>query len=203
MSSSISVAALATALVAAGAAWSGNPPLLTGSFKTIISGKTSRLNGTWVLKIDRLGHSTISKNGRIVVTGAVAAWLGHFQITDTSGPAACKGVQASGAYTYTLKGNQLALKVGFDQCSGRLAILHLQPRPGSLTPGPTCTIQASSTRAASALAEGARPCRSVFLAGRLAAQHPPYDHCVIWIRVRRGVHNFLLSVTRTRNQVVT
>ena len=97
--------------------------LLTGSFKSIISGKTSRLNGTWVLKIDRLSHSTISKNGRIVVKGAVAAWSGHFQITDASGPAASKGVQASGAYTYTLKGNQLALKLGFDQCSGRLAIL--------------------------------------------------------------------------------
>lgn len=122
------VAALASALVATSAASSGNhPPLLTGSFKTIISGKTSRLNGAWVLKIDRLGQSTSSKNGRIVVKGAVAAWLGHFQITDTSGPAACKGVQASGAYTYTLKGNQLVLKVGFDQCSGRETILTAHP----------------------------------------------------------------------------
>jgi hypothetical protein len=121
------VAALAAALVAVGAASSGNHPLLTGSFKTIIGDKTSRLNGTWVLKIDRLGQSTISKNGRIVVKGAVAAGLGHFQITDASGPAACKGVQASGAYTYTLKGNQLALKVGFDQCSGRKTILTARP----------------------------------------------------------------------------
>ena len=103
MKLSVSVAVLASALVAASAASSANHPLLTGSFKTIISDKTSRLNGAWVLKIDRLGHSTISKNGRIVVKGAVAAWLGHFQITDTSGPAACKGVQASGAYTYTLR----------------------------------------------------------------------------------------------------
>lgn len=80
-----------------------------------------------MLKIDRLGQSTISKNGRIVVKGAVAAWLGHFQITDTSGLAACKGVQASGAYAYTLKGTELALKVGFDQCSGRKTILTARP----------------------------------------------------------------------------
>ena len=125
----------------AGAAWSGNPPRLNGSFKSIISGKTSRLNGTWVLKVDRLGHSTISKNGRIVVTGAVAAWLGHFQITDASGPAAGKSVQASGAYTYTLKGNQLTLETRLRPVSATLAILTAHPLlPGSLMPGPTCTI---------------------------------------------------------------
>ena len=77
MKVTISVAALATALVVAGAAWSGNqPPRLNGSFKSIISGKTSRLDGTWVLKVDQFGpFNEVSKNGRIVVTGAVAAWL--------------------------------------------------------------------------------------------------------------------------------
>ena len=119
------VPALLGALVAAGPASSSGSQvrLLTGSFKTVISGKSSNLDGTWVLKIDKLGQSTISKDGKLDVKGAVAAWLGHFQITDTSGPTACKGVQASGAYTYTLKGNQLALKVSFDQCSGRTSIL--------------------------------------------------------------------------------
>jgi hypothetical protein len=118
------VAVLAAALVTAGAAMSGNHVrLLTGSFRTVISGKSSRLNGTWLLKINQLGQSTISKNGKVVVKGAVGAWSGHFQITDASGPDACKGVQASGAYTYTLKGNQLALKLTFDQCAGRKTIL--------------------------------------------------------------------------------
>ena len=122
------VAVLAAALVTAGAAISGtHVQLLTGSFKTVIGGKSSQLNGTWVLKIDQLGQSTISKNGKVVVRGAVGAWLGHFQITDASGPDACKGVQASGAYTYTLKGNQLTLKLMFDQCSGRKTILTTHP----------------------------------------------------------------------------
>jgi hypothetical protein len=116
------VAALAAALVAASSASSGTH-LLTGSFRTVISGKSSQLNGTWLLKIDKLGQSTIARNGKVVVKGAVGAWSGHFQITDASGPDACKGVQASGAYTYTLKGNQLALKLMFDQCSGRKTIL--------------------------------------------------------------------------------
>jgi hypothetical protein len=124
----ILVAVLAAALVTAGAALSGtHVKLLTGSFRTVISGRSPQLNGAWVLKIDQLGQSTISKNGKVVVKGAVGAWSGHFQITDASGPQACKGVRASGAYTYTLKSNRLALKVGFDQCPGRKAILTTHP----------------------------------------------------------------------------
>ena len=122
------VAVLAASLVAAGAAMSGNHvQILTGSFRTVISGKSSQLNGTWVLKIDQFGQSTTSKNGKVVVKGAVAATGGKFAITDTGGSAACTGIQAAGAYTYTLKSNQLKLTATFDQCSGRKTILTTHP----------------------------------------------------------------------------
>ena len=50
-----------------------------------------------------------------------------FAITDTGGSAACTGIQAAGAYTYTLKSNQLKLTATFDQCSGRKTILTTHP----------------------------------------------------------------------------
>ena len=119
------VAGLAAVLVAASPA-SSAPPLLTGSFRTVISGKSSAQRH---LGVENRPAGPVDdreeRQGRR--QGAVGAWSGHFQITDASGPAACKGVQASGAYTYTLNGNKLALKLTFDQCSGRKTILTAHP----------------------------------------------------------------------------
>jgi hypothetical protein len=97
--------------------------VLTGIFKTKITGKSSALNGTWFFKIDQFTKFTLKKNGKLYVTGTAAGAAGKLAIADTGGPAACKGVQAAGAYTYTLSGNQLKLKATFDQCSGRKTIL--------------------------------------------------------------------------------
>ena len=42
-------------------------------------------------------------------------------------PSRLQGRPGIRAYTYTLQGTQLALKAGFDQCSGRKTILTAHP----------------------------------------------------------------------------
>jgi hypothetical protein len=120
--------AVAAALVAVVPATSATPQLLTGSFRTVIAGKSTQLNGTYVLKIDTYGQFQLKRNGKVVVKGAAAGASGKLAITDTSGSYACKGIAVAGAYTYTQTGNQLKLKATFDACSGRKTILTAHPR---------------------------------------------------------------------------
>ena len=119
------VAAACTALVVAAPAMPVT--ILKGTFRTTITGKSATLNGTWVMKIDQFTKFTLKKNGKLQVRGTAAGARGKLAIADISGPAACKGASAAGAYTYTLSGNQLKLKATFDQCSGRKTVLTSHP----------------------------------------------------------------------------
>lgn len=121
-------ALVAACLVTATAALAGsNAGILTGTFETKISGKSSQLNGTWRFSISQFGRSSTTLNGKLVVTGAIAAANGKFAVTDTGGKLACQGIQAVGAYTYTLKGKQLTLKATYDACSPRKTVLTAHP----------------------------------------------------------------------------
>ena len=101
--------------------------ILTGIFRTKISGRSEALNGTWFFNIHQDTQFTLKKNGKLYVKGTAAGANGKLAIADTGGPAACKGVQAAGVYKYALKNNLLTLTVTFDQCSGRKAILTAHP----------------------------------------------------------------------------
>jgi hypothetical protein len=114
------VTGLALAATASGA---NRETLLTGSFRTTLSGKSPQLNGTWVLRIDRQTHFTLAKNGAIVVRGTAAGTNGRLAIVDKSGPYACKGLKRAAVYKYTLAGSRLTLKPQAELCDGRKAIL--------------------------------------------------------------------------------
>lgn len=101
--------------------------ILSGTFETKISGKSSQLNGTWRITITQFGKSSTTLNGKLVVTGAIAASNGRFAVTDTGGKLACKGLEVGGAYTYTLKGKQLTLKATYDACTPRKTVLTAHP----------------------------------------------------------------------------
>src|SRR5437867_120541 len=111
------LAAIGVTLVVAGpAAPTTNANLLKGTFRTVIKGKAAALNGSWTFKVDQYTQSVVTHNGKLAVKGTFAGANGKLAVVDVSGPYACKGVQATGAYTYTLSGNQLKLKATFDQC---------------------------------------------------------------------------------------
>jgi hypothetical protein len=103
------------------------PTILSGIFRTKISGKGEQLNGTWFFNIHSDTQFTLKKNGKLYVKGTAAGTSGKLAIADTGGPAACKGVQAGGVYKYTLKNNLLTLTATFDQCSGRKTLLTAHP----------------------------------------------------------------------------
>jgi len=116
-----------TLVVAAPAMPTTNVTVLTGTFRTVIKGKSAPLNGSWTIKVDQYTQSVTTHNGKLAVKGTFTGANGKLAVVDLSGPYACKGVQAAGAYTYTLSGNKLKLKATFDQCSGRKTILTAQP----------------------------------------------------------------------------
>jgi hypothetical protein len=122
------LAATAGALVLAPSALpTTTPTVLSGIFKTTITGKGESLNGTWFFKIDQFAQFTLKRNGKLYVKGSAAGANGKLAIADTGGPAACKGISAAGTYNYKMKNNQLTLTPTFDQCAGRKAILTAHP----------------------------------------------------------------------------
>jgi hypothetical protein len=120
------VAVAAGVLAAAASAGYGNP-LVTGSFRTTITGKAPPLNGTWTLRLKANGRFETLRNGRVVVRGLGAATAGRLALTDQSGSYACTGTQRVGVYTYKLSGRLLTLKATADRCAGRRAILTAKP----------------------------------------------------------------------------
>jgi hypothetical protein len=98
---------------------------LVGTYVGILTKqKPASLNGTWALLINERGFYAIQKGG----VGTVA--LGHAKVVGNritfqkeTGSKACKGKQATGRYTWSLKGSTLKFKRLFDRCLGRRAVL--------------------------------------------------------------------------------
>lgn len=113
----------ATALLVAAPAFAQNS--LIGTYVGKITGqKPASLNGTWALLINERGDYAIQKGG----LGTVA--LGHAKLAGNritfqkeTGSRACKGKQASGRYTWSLKGSKLTFKRLYDLCIGRRTVL--------------------------------------------------------------------------------
>ncbi len=90
----------------------------------VVGKKPASLNGTWALLINERGDYAIQKGG----LGTVA--LGHAKVAGNritfqkeTGTRACKGKQASGRYTWSLKGSTLTFKRLYDLCLGRRTVL--------------------------------------------------------------------------------
>ena len=113
----------AAALLAAAPAFAQTT--LTGTYVGVVKGqKPASLNGTWALLINDRGDYAIQKGG----LGTVA--LGHAKLAGNritfqkeTGSKACKGKQALGRYTWSLKGSKLTFKRLYDLCVGRRTLL--------------------------------------------------------------------------------
>jgi len=71
--------------------------LLSGTYKTTITGKPAALNGKWRLEFLRRNVLHTVRNGTLVVTGkAVAIGPRRLRISDGSGPYACSTSEWNG-----------------------------------------------------------------------------------------------------------
>ena len=118
----ITVAVLACAFVLAAEATAAGSPL-TGQFQTVISGKTSALNGTWVMDFAPNGFYTVAKkpNLNTVLVGGSSTISGkNLMLADHQGRLACK---TPAEYTFSLSGKTVRFTKVNDSCAGRLALL--------------------------------------------------------------------------------
>lgn len=124
--------ALALVLVAtvavAGSATALASGSLTGIFTTTVKGKTpAALNGDWAILIKKSGDYQMAKrvgtSGQLLVKGHAGIAGDRVTFQKETGPAACKGRQAVGRYTWSLKGKTLIFQRLADRCVGRRTIL--------------------------------------------------------------------------------
>ena len=99
------------------------PSLAPHIYGAQIRGATpAALNAAWLLAIEQTQFE-IARNGAVVVKGTVAISGNRVTFHDVSGPFACRGAQATGAYTWRVSGTTLALQRIHDTCAGRSRIL--------------------------------------------------------------------------------
>ncbi len=114
--------ASAAALALAAAAFAGST--LTGSYTATISGApVARFNGVWTLGFGSGGAYTVAENKQVLIRGRVSLNGSTITFKDKSGPAACHGSQATGSYTWKLRGRTLRLTPLRDTCTGRKFVL--------------------------------------------------------------------------------
>jgi len=122
----IALAAAGAALIGVGVATASGS--IAGIYVTTIKGKTpSPLNGDWAIRFTKSGEYEIQKrvgnNGQLLVTGHGRLAGAAFTFQKETGPAACKGSQAVGRYSWSLKGKTLKLTRLADKCVGRRTVL--------------------------------------------------------------------------------
>jgi hypothetical protein len=121
------LAALVIALMLVAGAATAAPPILTGVYKTTITGQPAPLNGRWQLKFLPGKVIRAVRNGKTVVNGTTL-FTGHrMKVTDRSGSYACGTGERSGLYTYRLAGSKLIFKTVSDKCVGRKLLLTTKP----------------------------------------------------------------------------
>ncbi len=80
------------------------------------------LNATWLFAIKQTQFE-IARNRAVVVKGTVAISGNRVTFHDISGAFACRGAQATGAYTWRVSGTTLTLHRIHDTCVGRSRVL--------------------------------------------------------------------------------
>ena len=121
----VALVAGATLIGSAAAASSAS---ITGIYITTVKGKTpAALNGDWAIQIKKTGDYQIAKrvgnSGSVLVAGHGSIAGDRFTFRKETGPAACKGSQAVGRYSWSLKGKTLKLTRLADKCVGRRTVL--------------------------------------------------------------------------------
>ena len=113
--------------VAAALAFAGVSPAaggLTGTFKTKIAGAPSaQFDGLWTMKIAASGRYSIALGKQILISGRATEKASTITFGHETGPAACKGAQATGLYRWQLHGARLTFTHVADRCPGRSFVL--------------------------------------------------------------------------------
>jgi hypothetical protein len=118
----IVVACVAVAALTAGAALAAGG--LAGTFTTKITGApAAQFNGLWTVKIAAGGRYSIALGKQILISGQASEHASTISFGHESGPAACKGAQATGVYKWRLSGTHLTFTRLADKCSGRSFVL--------------------------------------------------------------------------------
>jgi hypothetical protein len=121
----IALVAGAMLLGSAVAAASGS---IAGTYTTTVKGVSpANLRGDWAILIAKTGAYQIAKragnSGSVLVVGHAKIKGRSITFQKETGPAACKGSQAVGRYTWSLKGKTLTFKRLADRCTGRRTVL--------------------------------------------------------------------------------
>ena len=122
----IALAAAGAALIGVGVATASGS--IAGIYVTNVRGKTpANLNGDWAIRFQKSGEYEIQKrvgnSGQLLVTGHAKIAGSKITFQKETGPAACKGSQAVGRYSWSLKGKTLKLTRLADKCVGRRTVL--------------------------------------------------------------------------------
>jgi hypothetical protein len=92
-------------------------------YSTRIAGaKPAVLNGTWRLTVNRKSFS-VARGTTFAVSGTARVVGNRITIHDVDGPFACRGAQATGVYSWRIKGKHLTLTAVREPCAGRRTIL--------------------------------------------------------------------------------
>jgi hypothetical protein len=92
-------------------------------YSTRITGaKPAVLNGTWRLTVNRKSFS-VARGTMLAVSGTARIVGNRITFHDLAGPFSCRGVQATGVYSWRLSGNHLTLTAVREPCTGRKTIL--------------------------------------------------------------------------------
>jgi hypothetical protein len=97
---------------------------LTGTFTTTISGApAAQFDGVWTMKIASSGRYSIAFGKHILISGQATQRPSTIVFGRETGPAACKGAQATGVYSWRAGGGRLTFTHLADKCPGRSFVL--------------------------------------------------------------------------------
>lgn len=121
------LAVTAASLVVAASATAAPRPL-QGTFTTVITNAFSpQLDGTWQVALASDGQYTIRRNQTVLIRGRDTETASTITFGHETGPAACKGAQASATYRWSLRAGALRLTPVNETCVGRHVVLTTHP----------------------------------------------------------------------------
>jgi hypothetical protein len=119
----LALAVACAGITLAATASAAGPSLSPHVWGVKVSGAPAPLfNATWLLGIQQPAF-TVTRNRALGVRGTVKIAGNQITLRDISGPLACKGVQATGRYTWKIHGAKLSFTRLADKCIGRRTLM--------------------------------------------------------------------------------
>jgi hypothetical protein len=114
------------ALIGAGVATASRS--IAGIYTTTLKNNVpNNFRGDWAIRFTKSGQYQIAKrvgsNAQLLVTGHAKISGGKITFQKETGPAACKGSQAVGRYSWSSRGKTLTFTRYADTCVGRRTVL--------------------------------------------------------------------------------